>query len=115
MNRCPHCNQETLLERIDNLSGFKYRVCISCAYYESDSEAYRSAPYLFKDLGYRILAEMNKKVKKYGFSDAEVQGWIENSSDINRIVENVPTVTQYPKLADEKKQPQRTDVKVTVP
>ena len=81
MNTCPKCNQATLIEEIDDTSGFKFRVCTSCAHYESDSEAYHEAPYLFKNLGHRILAEMRKKAKKIGLSDAEVQGWIENASD----------------------------------
>jgi hypothetical protein len=83
---CPKCCSQ-LVKILDYWSGIEERVCPSCAYYESDSEAFKESPTLFADLGKVILRKRVLKFSELGYTQNETKAWLGTEPDFaKRIV-----------------------------
>ena len=65
------CRKGNLIERRDGNTNLTERFCPVCVYYDSDSEAYRLHPELFRNLGRIVLGTMRAELTRYGFYELE--------------------------------------------
>jgi hypothetical protein len=79
MTMCPKCNQATLFEVRDINPKLLEYVCPVCAYYESNSEAYRSSKgQMFDNLGRTILKRLENELGALGLTVEQTRAWAQN-------------------------------------
>lgn len=84
MRTCPKCEQATLLEVRDINPKLHEWVCLTCAYYESNSEAFARNPTMFSHLGIRVIARLTTNLKELGLNEEEARAWLQNEPEIVR-------------------------------
>jgi hypothetical protein len=78
---CPKCAKRELIELAEG-----DLVCPNCAYYESDSEAFALYPWMFIDLGVKILKRIKNQAMANGLADTEAQTWFAQEPTFNRPI-----------------------------